>query len=120
LKNLGFVEEANTGFGVLSGGFEVRRYDYSLTEDGEEICKPLVSKPEYPAIQKAIQTIQGAGEPNYMELSIAAKAYYILLKRGEPMTRHQVVEEAKKFNWSISDQSLNHAVDLLHHVQLAE
>ena len=120
LKNLGFVEESNTGFGILSGGFEMRRYDYHLTEDGRKVLRPFVQSPEYRAIEGAVRKIRDAGEPDYIELSIAAKAYYILRKQEKRMSTNELLLEAKKFNWNISEQSLARAVEFLKHVGLAE
>ncbi|MBZ5704754.1 MAG: hypothetical protein LAN63_05325 [Acidobacteriia bacterium] len=120
LSNLGFVEEASTGFGVVSGGFEMRRYDYCLTKDGEEICKPLLNTPEYNAIAEAVRKIRDAGQPDYMELSIAAKAFFILQKQGKGMTGSELLKEAGNFNWNIPEQSLVRAVEFLKRVQLAK
>jgi|SRR5581483_2985974 len=119
LKNLGFVEEASTGFGIVSGGFEVRRFDYCLTDDGKRICDPILKTPEYKAIADAVQKIQNAGHPDYMELSIAAKAFYILNKQGKRMTAQELLSEAEKFNWNISEHSLSRAVDFLKLVGVA-
>jgi hypothetical protein len=55
-----------------------------------------------------------------MELSIAAKAYYILRKQEKRMSTNELLLEAKKFNWNISEQSLARAVEFLKHVGLAE
>ena len=120
LKILGFVEEVGTGFGVVSGGFEMKRYDYCLTEDGRKICEPLLNTPEYRAIVDAVLRIQQAGQPDYMELSIAAKAYFILQKQGKGMTGGELLKEAEKFNWNIPEQSLVRAVEFLKHLQLAK
>jgi uncharacterized protein YwgA len=119
LKNLGFVEEASTGFGGVSGGFEVRRYDYALTDDGKKILKPLLQTDEYNALSAAVRKIQDAGSPDYLELSIAAKAYYILCKKGVEMSGKELQQEAKKFNWNIQEQSLMGAVEFLERVGLA-
>jgi len=119
LKNLGFVEEASTGFGVVSGGFEMRRYDYCLTNDGWKILEPLLESAEYKRIEEAVHKIRDAGEPNYMELSIAAKAFYILQKQGKGMSGTELLTEAKNFNWNISPESLGRAVEFLKRVDLA-
>jgi len=119
LKNLGFVEEATTGFGVVSGGFEMRRYDYRLTDDGKRILEPLLQTAEYEAVQESVRRIQEAGDPNYFELSIAAKAYFILKKQGKEMSRTELQREAQKFDWSIQENSLTSAVHFLERVGLA-
>jgi DNA-binding PadR family transcriptional regulator len=119
LKNLGFVEESSTGFGIVSGGFEMRRYDYRITEDGRKVLEPVLQSPKYSAIKGAVQAIRDAGEPDYMKLSIAAKAYYILQKQGKRMSANELLVQAKEFNWSISEQSLVSAVEFLKRVGLA-
>ena len=120
LKNLGFVEEGSTGFGVVSGGFEMRRYDYCLTDDGKKVLEPLLKSAEYNAIERAVQKIKDAGDPEYVELSIAAKAFYILTKQGKGMSAAELLKEAEKFNWNISGQSLERAVEFLKRVGLAQ
>jgi uncharacterized protein YwgA len=119
MKNLGFVEEGTTGFGVVSGGFEMRRYDYSLTEDGERILQPFVKTAEYAKIAQAVRKIKEAGDPDYIELSIAAKAFFILKKQQTAMTAVQLTKEAAKFNWNIPEHSLGRAVEFLSTVGLA-
>lgn len=119
LKNLGFVEETSTGFGIMSGGFEICRYDYSLTDDGKKILAPFLNTKEYQAVESAVSKIRAAGDPNYMELSIAAKAYFILTSEGKPLSASELKREAKKFNWEVNEQSLSRAVKFLQAVQLA-
>lgn len=119
LKNLGFTEEAETGFGVVSGGFEIRRYDYALTDDGREILQPLLETPEYQSIVEAVEKIQDAGDPNYFELSIAAKAYYILMRQGKEMSRSELQREAKNFDWNIQEPALTGAIQFLERIGLA-
>lgn len=113
MKNLGFVEEGTTGFGIVSGGFEMRRYDYSLTEDGEKVLKPFLDTKEYALVADAVHKIRDAGDPDYMELSIAAKAYFILRKQNKGMTSAEMLKEAEKFNWNIPEQSFGRAASFL-------
>jgi uncharacterized protein YwgA len=118
MKNLGFIEEGTTGFGVVSGGFEMRRYDYSLTEDGEKVLQPFSQSAEYRTIEAAVRKIQAAGDPDYVELSIAAKAFFILQKQQKGMTAAELLKEATKFNWNIPEHSLGRAVAFLTRVGL--
>jgi uncharacterized protein YwgA len=119
MKNLGFVEEGSTGFGT-SGGFEMRRYDYSLTEDGDRVLQRFAEDREYQAIEAAAKKIQNAGNPDYVELSIAAKAFYILQKQKKPMTAAELLKEATKFNWNIPEHSLKGAIRFLTSVGLTK
>jgi uncharacterized protein YwgA len=119
LKNLGFVQESSTGFGLLSGGFEVRRYDYALTEDGKRLMEPLSKTDEYQRIKVAVDQIIKAGDPNYVELSLAAKAYFLLKKKGGGMQLSEFQKQAEQYNWSISPRSVEKALTFLQAVGLA-
>jgi uncharacterized protein YwgA len=120
LKNLGFLQESSTGFGTVKDGFEVRRYNYSLTDDGEQLLGRLRDVPEYNIIKNATRRVIDAGDPNYVELSIAAKAYFLLKKKeGGKMTMSELVQQAEKYNWNISPDSVDKAVRFLSAVGLA-
>lgn len=120
LKNLGFVGEDSTGFGIYSEGFELRRYDYTLTADGKKLASALRSSKEYEKLARSVEQIKKAGDPNYLELSIAAKAYFILHRRNKPMSNVEIRREAEKFNWNIQPNSLERAVRFLQQVDLTE
>jgi hypothetical protein len=113
LKSLGFLVEENIGFGVVSGGFEIKRYDYRVTEDGKRILASLLTKDDYKRVERACIVILEAGDPNYFVLSVAAKADFILGKRRKAMTRIEIIREAEKFDWDIQEGSLKGAVDFL-------
>jgi uncharacterized protein YwgA len=120
LKNLGFLQESSTGFGTLKDGFEVRRYNYSLTSDAEQLLEKLRDAPEYSTILEATKRVLAAGDPNYVELSIAAKAYFLLKrKEGGKMTITELIKQAERYNWNISPESVNKAVRFLSSVGLA-
>ncbi len=120
MKNLGFLQESTTGFGTISDGFEVRRFNYSLTSDGEQLLERLRGVPEYKLIKDATDRILSAGNPNYVELSIAAKAYYLLKKKeAGGMSVAELIRQAEKYNWSISPESIHRAVGFLTSVGLA-
>src|SRR5258708_13793426 len=67
MKNLGFLQESSTGFGIVSDGFEVRRDDYSLTEDGKKLLEGLPPSPEYSVIKKSTETLLTSGNPSYAD-----------------------------------------------------
>ena len=48
-----------------------------------------------------------------MELSIAAKAVYILRKKAKGMSKQEIISEAHKFDWNIMPSSLETAVSFL-------
>ncbi len=113
LKSLGFLVEENIGFGVVSGGFEIKRYDYRVTEDGKKILGSLEARQDFKKIERACIAILEAGDPSYMVLSIATKADFILGKRGKAMTKAEIIREAEKFDWNIQEGALAKAVDFL-------
>lgn len=121
LKSLGFVVEENLGFGVSGGsGFEIKRYDYRITEDGKRVFAPIQHSEEYRRIERACIQIREAGDPNYFVLSIAAKVDFILGRRGKAMSRDEIIREAQKFDWRIQEDALNGAVDFLARLGMVE
>jgi uncharacterized protein YwgA len=113
LKNLRFVSEGATAYGIDNAGFEMKRYDYRLTADGESIAARLRNTAEYAAIKRSLNLLSKAGNPDYMELSIAAKALFILKKKKEGMSKAEILREAQKFDWNIRPTSLESAVSIL-------
>ena len=73
---------------------------------------------DYRRIQRAVDSIQQPGEPNYVVLSIAAKAYFILERKGVPMSVREIQREAERFNWDIGSDSLRNAVSYLERLNL--
>lgn len=120
LKNLSFVQEGSTAYGVNQTGFEMKRYDYRLTPDGQKIALKLRENDEYTKVKSAVERLTQAGNPNYMELSIAAKAYYILKRRNEGMSKYEIIREALKFAWNIESTSLESGVSFLEKLGVLE
>ncbi len=116
LKSMGFLDEAAMEFGTFGpSGFEIKRYDYRLTDDGRKVADSLkrTHKHESEVIRETVQRIREAGDPDYSRLSVAAKAYFILAKKGLAMDRAQILRQAKSFAWNIDDESLEKAVAFL-------
>lgn len=120
LKNLSFLEEGSTAYGVSQTGFEMKRYDYRLTPDGRKIAVKLRENEDYIKVKSAVERLTQAGNPNYMELSIAAKAYHILKGRKEEMSKHEIIREARKFDWNIESTSLESGVSFLEKLGVLE
>ncbi len=117
LESLGFVEESRTPFGVLGNkGFEVKRFDYELKEDGKAVAARL--KQRYGKESDAIRTIatkvtEALKELDYVDISIAAKAYFLLRQKGGAMSFEEIRETARTFSWTIDETQLDKAVRLL-------
>lgn len=116
-KALGFVEERTLAFGVGDDvGFEVRRYDFTLTDDGTEIVKFLREQnpAECDMIHQCLRRLAEAGDTgDYMLLSVAAKTHYILSERQAAMTASEIRSAAKELGWNIDLKSTEKAVSFL-------
>ncbi len=113
LKSIGFLSEESTGFGVYSSGFEMKRYDYRLTQEGLQIASTIEKTDEYARVRSAVEAIKKAGGLDYIALSFAAKVFFIVTKQGVPMSKQAIQTEAPKFNWNIPETSAVKAVDFL-------
>lgn len=121
LKALGFVQESRSRFGTIGdGGFEVSRYDYELTPDGRRIASLRKKKDadSSRAIRDAVRQIESAGNPNYIELSIAAKAYYLLEQKGGPASADDLIQLAERFDWQIRRDQMIRAWEFLKDLEL--
>jgi len=116
LKSLGFLEETVVGGGAVgSGGFEIARHDFKLSEAGHRIAKFLANEfpQEWQEISKIAGVIQQAGDLDYMELSWAAKAYFLLRERGGRATLSEIKQTASLFSWELTDEQVEKATSFL-------
>lgn len=115
LKSLGFLSESATGWGVDRRGFEMARYDFTLTDAGIRISdKKAELHPQlWEQVQQAAKVITDAGNLDYMELSIAAKAYYVLMHMKRRATLDDISEMLPKFGWSVKKEELTNATKFL-------
>lgn len=121
LKSIGYIEESViSGGSVNSQGFEITRYDFKLTEFGERTAdkKSKKNPKEWKKLIKAANIINNTGESDYMRLSIAAKSYYIVSKKGGEVSLSDIEEMANKFGWSVEESELKEAADFLEKIGL--
>jgi len=115
LDALGFLRESRCHTGRLDEkGFEICRFDYHLTKDGESLAKK--AQKNFPDHWKAISSaakIINDSNLNYVELSIAAKAYFLLNKKGGKATVEQIVKAARPFGWEIEPEAVERVSDFL-------
>ena len=102
LKVLGYLNESIASAGNYgSEGFEIARHDFTLTEDGRAAVEAKKKRfPEqWDRIKKAAKALNAAGQINYMEMSIAAKAYFLLDQkagnRGHAEKSERIAENEK-------------------------
>jgi len=124
LESLGFVEESRVPYGVLGDrGFEVKRFDYELKKDGKAVAARL--RETYPqesdAICSVTTTVKRAQKDlSYIDMSIAAKAYFLLRQKGGPMSSEEIREMARTFSWTINETQLEKAARLLKELGFVE
>jgi uncharacterized protein YwgA len=122
LKSLGYVTESIASAGAYNDqGFEVTRHDFTLTEDARTIldAKKRRNADAWTQIESAAARLTAAGDLSYLELSVAAKAYFLLNENGSPARTDELVNMARKFGWSVTEQEVTKAVEFLKRLDLA-
>jgi uncharacterized protein YwgA len=121
LKSLNYLREEVNVYGWDHKGFEMAKYDYFLTEDGLKLLERKKKKnpEEWGKMLECANAIKDAGNLNYMELSIAAKAYFVLTREGGRANSNTIKSVAEKLGWSINEVALDKAVDFLDKIHLA-
>ena len=120
LKSLGYLSESSSTFGIDQRGFEMARHDFSLTEEGNCFAERKAEREAelWPRVEKAASVVKKAGDLDYMELSIAAKAYYVLITLNGKATLQDISGMLPKFGWNVSKQELQKAADFLEKTSL--
>jgi uncharacterized protein YwgA len=121
-KSLGFIQENAQSFGVTGDeGFELRRYDFSLTSQGGEILSFLKNQQpeECQRVEECLERLATAGDfSDYVSLSIAAKTYFIVKQRNASMTLEEIKSHAEYLGWKISAGEVSKAADFLRNAKL--
>jgi len=120
MKSLGYLSESVAGWGVDRRGFELARYDYRLTDAGTRIAdrKASLSPELWNKIEAAAKVVSEAGNLDYMELSIAAKAYFVLIQMNHKATLEDISSMLPKFGWDVSKEELQKATEFLQRTNL--
>jgi uncharacterized protein len=123
LRSVGFLDQRIQGGGhVDPRGFELARYDYVLTDDGKQIAEekaqhhPLV----WQRIQSAVSRLNQANVSDYVKLSIAAKAYFMVGKANKPVEVPDLVKMSETFGWKVSPNQIGEAAEWLKSLGLVE
>jgi uncharacterized protein YwgA len=121
LVGIGFVSTTTNTFGMYSSdGFEIVRYDYTLTEQGKQMFGILNSSKDFDEIKGLSVQLEKMKGLHYVNLSIAAKAYFVLKKQGQPMTNAKIRDKAKTFGWNIADPQIDSAITFLENMDLVK
>lgn len=105
----GLVEQSVVNFGVNRSGFAVQRYDYSLTDEGQERVRAIQrTRPEAArAVAEQVETLGNAlGSLDQRTLSVAAKILFIAREENRPLNSDETREIAHQLGWEISSDEV--------------
>jgi len=103
LRSLGFLEQRTTGVGTTDNfGFEVTRYDYTLTDEGKQVAaeKAAAHAVEWDRIRKAVTAINAAPVQDYVRLAVAAKTHLLTQQAGSALEPDALKAKAQEHGWS--------------------
>jgi uncharacterized protein YwgA len=123
LKTIGVIDQNVVGgWSVDPGGFERRRYDFRLNEQGWKLAATKTDR--YPDVwqqlQTAVNTFTDAGDIDYMQMSIAAKTYFMLGQRKGQASMQELAHLAPRFGWSVTAEQVHQAAEYLSRMGLVE
>jgi hypothetical protein len=108
-------EDASTYGYSNESGFEMRRFQYFLTDEGNAGVVWL--RENYPEeacrVTEAAKRVVAAGNLDYMDLSFAAKSYWILCHSQKPLSEADVASEAQRFGWEVKPEQVHRGVEFL-------
>ena len=115
-------EEASTYGRLDASGFEMRRFRYELTPEGSAGVEWLRQNYEEEAsrVTTAAKRVVDAGNLDYMDLSFAAKSYWILCQTQKPLSDGDIAKEAPRFGWQVKPEQVHRGVEFLHKVGLVQ
>jgi hypothetical protein len=120
LSGLGFLDQTERNLGYSESGFEVVRYDMRLSRDGKTIGQQKAkNRPVlWRKLQRAVEVLTKAGDLDYMRLSIAAKAFFMLGEKKGKATTKELEELAPRFGWSVTSKQMREAFEYLRSLEL--
>lgn len=123
LSGAGVLSETRRGSGIAgAGGWEIARFDYSLTEAGRRTVNQLAERNTMEAeqIRSSIARVLATGHQSYVDLSFAAKTDWILQTEKGPMTVDGIAGAASRFNWNVEGTDVNKAASFLEGIGLVK
>ena len=118
LKAANLVKENRMGFSAQGNeGQEVIRYDYELTEDGDQAVVWL--KAQYPDEANKVKSIvnsiitAGGNRLNATQLSIAAKVHLIMKSINGTLSTEAIIHEASCLSWNITEEQVEQSLVFL-------
>jgi len=112
----GFVAMQSSNFGVVGNkGFEIKRYDFKIMEEGRQLAGFLRQQDEKTAdsIKDFVEKLNQINGIDYISLSAAAKVHFILKREGKPLTDANIKERANLLGWQIETSDIAKAEQIL-------
>jgi uncharacterized protein YwgA len=116
LKIIGAIDQSGAGGGTFdSSGFEIKRYDYVLNANGRTFAERTAHRHEkaWHEVQQAAISLKNARSKDYLSLSIAAKADFLLDQQRGSASREELRRLASRFGWEVTPSKLDEAGDFL-------
>lgn len=122
LKTIGAIDQNVTDWGYDQSGFEVRRYDFRLNEQGERFAQAKARRnPKlWSELQEAAKVLKKADPVDYMQMSIAAKTYFLLGRKKGRASMAELAQLAPRFGWHVTPQQVQQAAQYLNRLGLVE
>jgi uncharacterized protein YwgA len=123
LRGLKFLEQHGVSFGGTDrSGFEIGRYDFSLTAEGEEVAeeKARANLKDWEAIKKAVEAINSTNMQDYVRLAIAAKTHLLSRKSNRKLSAEELKAKTAEHGWSaFTPEQYQEALEFLNRVGLS-
>jgi uncharacterized protein YwgA len=120
LRGLKFLEQHVTANEPAdAGGFEMTRYEYTLTAEGVEVAQEKAARyaTDWARIRDAIHRLKGSDVQDYVRLAIAAKTDLLARQAGAPLSAPSLKEKAIEHGWkAFTDEQYAEAVRFLQSV----
>ena len=115
MKSLGYLSESSSAWGYDQRGFEMARHDFKLTDAGNRLAERKGERDPalWSKIEKAALVVKQAGDLDYMELSIAAKAYFVLNQLNGKAALEDIAGMLPRFGWKVTEAQLEKATEFL-------
>ncbi len=123
LKTIGVVDQNVVGGGsVDQSGFEVRRYDFRLNDQGQKLAATKAKRfsDVWQRLETAVETFTEAGDLDYMQMSIAAKTYFMLGQKKGRASMQELAHLAPRFGWTVTADQVHQAAEYLSRMGLVE
>jgi uncharacterized protein YwgA len=124
LTSAGLLREREELLDSTADPWEVRKYQYSLPKDVEDIFDAVLDKndkKDAKVLEGIIETCLSRGSLSPKPLSVATKVLYIMDEEKRPLTASEIEKKAKELGWKISQPEIeNSVVGLLRDLRFAE